>query len=117
MEANILLFMCGKANQPYGVRVQRMEDGDWWRTWAFKVKPQQAKSEGFDKTMVQGNLYATREYPGCPYCGATGFVQCGTCGKISCWKGENTLTCLWCGKVMNNIVTTTEKFSVSGDKF
>lgn len=117
MEANILLFMCNKAKKVFGVRVQKMNDGDWWRTWAFKIKPQHAKSEGYDKTPVQGNLNPTEEYPGCPHCGSHGFVQCGTCKKISCWNGETSMICPWCGTNMDNIVTATEKFNVTGDKF
>jgi len=117
MEANIVLFMCSKAKQAFGVRVQKMNDGDWWRTWAFKIKPQHAKSEGYDKTPVQGNLNPTEEYPGCPHCGSHGFVQCGTCKKISCWNGETSMVCPWCGTNMDNIVTATEKFNVTGDKF
>lgn len=117
MEANILLFKCNKTNQVYGVRVQKMKDGDWWRTWTFKIKPQHAKSEGYDKTQVQGNLNSTEEYPGCPHCGTRGFVQCGKCQKISCWNGETSLVCPWCGNKMDNIVTATEKFSVTSDKF
>lgn len=117
MEANILLFKCSKANQMYGVRIQKMNDGDWWRTWAFKIKPHNAKSEGYDKTPVQGNLYPTQEYPGCPYCRTNGFIQCGKCKKISCWNGETSLDCPWCGVRMENFVEATEKFSVVGDKF
>ncbi len=117
MDVNILLFKCGKTNQPYGVRVQKMEDGDWWRTWAFKVKPRYAKSEGYDRNRVNGNLYCTEEYPGCPYCGSLSFVQCGNCQKISCWNGETELTCPWCGDAMGNIVAATDKFDIDGDKF
>ncbi len=116
MEANILLFKCGKANQMYGVRVQKMKDGDWWRTWAFKIKPQNAKSEGFDKTPIQGNLNCTEEYPGCPHCGSRGFVQCNQCLKIYCWNGEAVATCSWCGHT-GFVVTATEKFKVEGNKF
>jgi len=94
-----------------------MKDGDWWRTWAFKIKPQHAKSEGYDKTQVQGNLNSTEEYPGCPHCGTKGFVQCGKCQKISCWNGETSLVCSWCGNKMESIVSSTEKFSVTGGKF
>lgn len=117
MEANILLFKCSKANQVYGVRIQKMKDEDWWRTWAFKIKPNNAKSEGYDKTPIQGNLNVTGEYPGCPYCGAVGFVQCGKCKKVSCYNGETSLTCPWCGNKMENMVEATQKFSVDGDKF
>lgn len=117
MEANILLFKCSKAKRIYGVRVQKMKDGDWWRTWAFKISPKQAQHEGYDRTPVQGNLNATEEYPGCPYCGANNFVQCGNCQKISCWNGETQLTCPWCGTIMNNIVVATDKFNVTGNQF
>ncbi len=117
MEANILLFKCVKAKQIYGVRVQKMSDGDWWRTWTFKIDPKNAQAEGYDKTPVQGNLYSTDEYPGCPHCGAEGFVQCGKCQKISCWNGEEKMTCPWCGNYMDEIVSATDKFNVEGGQF
>lgn len=117
MEANILLFKCSRSNQLYGVRVQKMKDGDWWRTWAFKIKSQYAKREGYDRTQVLGNLNSTKDYPGCPYCGTYGFVQCVQCKKLSCWNGETSLICPWCGEEMENIIAATEKFSVTGDKF
>ncbi len=117
MEANILLMKCPKTKKTYGVRIEKKSDGDWYRTWAFPIKERQAKSEGFDKTQVAGNLYPTEEYPGCPHCGSMNFVQCGKCKKISCWNGEENLHCDWCGTEMTNIVTATEKFNVSGDKF
>ena len=94
-----------------------MKDGDWWRTWAFKIKPEQAKREGFDKTSIQGNLCCTDEYPGCPYCGSYSLVQCNRCQKASCWNGETGMTCLWCGNYMDNIVEATEKLHFTGDRF
>lgn len=117
MEANIILIRCNKENKAFGVRVQKMKDGDWYRTWAFKVNARHAKNEGYDTNKVVGNLCATEEYPGCPYCGSKGFVQCGTCKKLTCWNGEESMTCHWCGSTMDNIVTTTDKFTVTGDKF
>ena len=68
MDAKVLIFRCTRGKQPYGVRVQRMEDGDWWRTWAFKINFQVARDEGYDRNQIQGNLYATDEFPGCPHC-------------------------------------------------
>ncbi len=116
IEANILLCKCSKESQMYGVRVQKMQDGDWWRTWAFKIKPRNAKSEGYDAVPIQGSLNQTKEYPGCPYCGTSGFVQCGQCNKITCYKGESSLICSWCGRKLENFVTE-EKFDVSGNGF
>ena len=94
-----------------------MEDGDWWRTWAFPINESRASSEGYDMTKIQGNLYSTEDYPGCPHCGTSGFVQCGKCGKLSCWNGETTMKCNWCGVQLENIVTTENGFDVSGGDF
>ncbi len=117
MDAKILVFKCGKTNELYGVRVQQMEDRDWWRTWSFKISSQFAISEGYDRNQIQGNLYATDEYPGCPYCGTDSFVQCHSCRKISCWSHERSLRCTWCGIQMENISTATEKFTMTGQSF
>lgn len=116
VEANVLLCKCNKTSRMYGVRVQKMKDGDWWRTWAFKIKPANARSEGYDATPIQGSLNVTAEYPGCPYCGTLGFVQCGVCKKITCHNGEESLTCQWCGRKLENFVTA-EKFDVDGGGF
>jgi hypothetical protein len=72
---------------------------DWVRTWAFPIDEQKAKHEGFTANKVSGSMNAVDDYPGCPHCGAGGFVLC-SCGKISCWGGGETKkhTCPWCGK-------------------
>ena len=113
MEAIVLLTRCTN-KQLQGVRVQKMQDGDWWRTWAFPANENRAKNEGYDKQQIQGNLYSTEEFPGCPYCGAKSFVLCNKCHKMTCWHGESVLDCAWCGNHMDNITTATEKFSLSG---
>ena len=114
MEAAVLLARCTKRKQLYGIRTQKMEDGDGWRTWAFPIDERRAKSEGYDITPVQGNLYHTKDYPGCPYCKAKSFVLCHKCRKLSCWNGEKEVVCAWCGEELKNIVTATEKFNLSG---
>ena len=116
MDVTILLMKCPTTHKPYGVRIQKMSDNDWWRTWAFPLNLTQAKNEGYDETMIQGALHVTQEYPGCPYCGAKGFVQCGKCKKIVCWKKESSLTCEWCGKKMENI-RIADKFDITGGQF
>jgi predicted RNA-binding Zn-ribbon protein involved in translation (DUF1610 family) len=38
------------------------------------------------------------DYPGCPGCGADGFVRCGQCRKLGCWDDSWELfTCPRCG--------------------
>lgn len=114
MEAAVIMQMCSRNKRPFGVRTQKMEDGDWWRTWSFIIDEKRAKSEGYDVIRLQGNLYATEEYKGCPYCGSFNFLQCRKCQRISCWNKETQMNCPWCANDMNNIVVSTEKFGVFG---
>lgn len=80
----------------------------------FQLMSTEQEVKDTDLTAVQGNLFYTEEYPGCPFCGTKNFVMCNKCHKISCWNGESRLECPWCGNDMNNIVTATEKFNLSG---
>lgn len=114
MEAAVVVAKCSKGKRTYGIRTQKMEDGDWWRTWAFPIDEKRARKENYDQTKIQGNLYCTEDYPGCPYCGTKGFVLCGNCHKISCWNGETSLTCPWCGSKLEEISAATKKFDLSG---
>ena len=114
MEASVILGRCPQGGRTYGMRIEKMEDGDWWRTWAFPVQDSQAEREGYDRTPVQGNLRGFEGYPGCPYCGTTGFVQCNVCHKLTCWKGEEKIVCQWCGKELKGIRIATDKFDVTG---
>ena len=112
MEATVLLAKCKKRNGYYGMRVQRLEDGDWWRTWAFPIDDRDAYRKESVVTSLRGNLFNTKQYPGCPYCGSINLVQCNKCGKLSCWNGEEQLSCPWCGHDMKNFVSS--EVSVSG---
>ena len=97
MKAAVIIAKCPKTKRPYGIRVQQMEDGDWWRTWSFEIDTARAAREGYGAGTIEGNLYALDAYPGCPYCGRRKFYHC-PCGKISC-GGPNGVdyTCPWCG--------------------
>ena len=109
MEATIIMARCLKNKKLFGMRVQKMEDNDWWRTWAFEVDERRAAKEGYQATAVEGNLYALDSYPGCPYCGAKEFVRCGTCGRLTCWNQEDKYVCAWCGN-SGDVTPATEKF-------
>lgn len=66
-------------------------------TWAFPIKESSAKREGYDKIRVQGQIDFAESYPGCPYCGQTGFTLCN-CGHLNCTILRNGLfKCEWCG--------------------
>jgi hypothetical protein len=114
MKASVVLIRCSKSKRIFGARTQKMDDNDWWRTWAFPIDEGKARREGYDSETVNGNLNCTKEYPGCPYCGTKGFVQCPSCRRLSCWSGEKSMDCQWCGKHMGPINVSTKKFTVSG---
>ena len=61
VEAVVVLMKCTKGNQLYGVRTQKMKDGDWWRTWAFPIDKKRARREGYDITKVNGSMNSTMQ--------------------------------------------------------
>jgi hypothetical protein len=113
LNASVVLARCPKTKKLYGMRAEQ-RGKDWVRTWAFPIDEQNAKNEGFTANKVSGSLNAVDDYPGCPYCGNSGFVLC-SCGKIGCWVGgneANTYTCPWCGQTCG--VETADNFDVKG---
>ncbi|MEE0913158.1 MAG: TerY-C metal binding domain-containing protein [Ruminococcus sp.] len=117
MEATVILARCKNNKNLFGMRTQKMSDGDWWRTWAFKINERSAKNEKYDSSEIKGNLFVTEEYPGCPFCQSMSFVICNKCERITCWNGENVLNCSWCGNVLDNIQEATDKLTVKGESF
>lgn len=96
-EAVIILNKCGENHKTYGMRVEKVSLEHWLITWAFPIKESCAKREGYDQTIVKGNIEFSSEYPGCPYCGGTGFTLC-SCGHMNCTIVKNgVFTCEWCG--------------------
>ena len=98
MEARIALCKCKEGKKAYGVRFEKLGNG-WKYTWAFPVKEESAKREGYDETKIIGDIGPDAAYPGCPFCRAKSFVIC-SCGKLNC-NNVNTpnarFTCEWCG--------------------
>lgn len=59
---------CVNTDKIYGVRVEERKKGKWWATWAFAIKPEVAKREGYTEQPFPSDLQFDGEYPGCPYC-------------------------------------------------
>lgn len=114
VNANVILAKCKGSDKLYGMRVQE-KDGDWIRTWAFRIKEEMARQEGFDKVEINGSFSRTAEYPGCPYCGATNFIVCGKCNKISCYNNEKISVCNWCGN--SSKIVAKQRLDVAGGDF
>ena len=52
-KAFAVMAMCEKTKEPFGITVDPRE-GCYAFSWAFKIKKEQAKREGYDKTHVRG---------------------------------------------------------------
>ena len=96
--ATVAVCKCKETHKLYGVRFEKVEEGLWAYTWAFPIKEDTAKREGYDGTMIKGAIVPTKDYPGCPYCGSKAFVIC-ECGKLNCsiHSSDTRFTCEWCG--------------------
>lgn len=113
MKATVILQKCTQTKKLFGIRVEELEDGEWYRTWAFPIDESRAGREGYQSTHIQSILPALRDYLGCPYCGSQRFFYDSNCKKISCFHGEERFTCPWCDRTYD-VVTITEKLSFSG---
>ena len=97
-EVTIALSRCKESNKIYGVRFQKIRSNQWMYTWAFPVKEDTARREGYDSAVITGAVAPHEEYPGCPYCGSRYFVVCGSCGRLNCKiVTGDTFSCGWCG--------------------
>lgn len=115
VEATVVLAKCCKTGKTYGNRVEKKSDGNWHFTWSFKIDDNRAKSEGYEKTSVKGNVFLDESYKGCPYCGASGWFSCGNCGKLTCNDGnKNVVTCKWCGNIGELSGDGDGKFNLTG---
>lgn len=97
IEAQVAIAKCKESKKIYGVRMEKTPSG-WEYNWAFPISEKRAKSEKYESTKIIGNIHRGKDYPGCPYCGAMGFVVCSSCKKLNCYNdGEKWFTCQWCG--------------------
>ena len=110
----IVLSRCRRSRQPYGMRFEEKGRGNWLADWAFAIKEQSAKREGFDRGEISGAFGFATTYPGCPSCKAPGLFRCG-CGKVACWGGvTRTVQCPWCGRTVN-LDATVDRLGAGGD--
>ena len=95
-QATVVMAKCRRTKQPYGIRLEQKSDGVWYCTWAFKLSERAAAREGYGALRISGRFDVDIEYNGCPYCGARGWLNCGSCGNLTCNAGETRVTCSWC---------------------
>ena len=98
-EATVAVCKCQEAGEIYGIRFEKTGMFQWKYTWAFPMKKGSARREGYDSTVITGEIKPDMEYPGCPYCGTKTFVVCGKGGKLGCEiVVDGHYTCGWCGR-------------------
>lgn len=92
----IIMARCRHSGQGFGIRFEEKSRSQWVGDWAFPVKEQVAKKEGYDRSEIRGTFSFDEAYPGCPHCGAKDLFKCH-CSKVACWDGESrTVVCPWC---------------------
>ena len=108
------MAMCEETKKPFGITVNPQR-GCYAFTWAFKINPDQAKREGYDKTNVRGAVMYDPEFNGCPHCGSKQFYICNRCKKVVCYHGQEYVTCPNCGN--SSSLRITEAVDLSGGGF
>ncbi|MDR0853854.1 MAG: hypothetical protein LBN34_05750 [Clostridiales Family XIII bacterium] len=95
-ETVIAICKCPETKRLYGIRIENVSENRWEMTWTFPIKEETAKREGYDQAVIGGLVYASANFPGCPYCQSKKMTICSQCGKLFCNIGENNVICPWC---------------------
>lgn len=119
VNARVILARCSQTQKLFGIRMEEKPSGIWEMDWAFKLDEERAQTEGYNDEQLNVKCDFSYDYPGCPYCERTGWVQCGNCGNIVCYdstKDENGFDCPWCGEHRENFIDADE-FNLNSDQF
>ena len=96
-EAVAAVCRCTQTRRQFGIEFRPVREGEWRSLWAFPISEEDAQFEGFDETVIEGNIVYDEHYNGCLGCGIRGFTVC-VCGKLSCGTLDgNIFHCPWCG--------------------
>ena len=95
--ALVMPAYCSKTGKMYGIRTEQIGPDEWVQTWTFELSEATARQEKFDGTQINGKIYMSDSYKGCPHCGAKGWYRCNSCGAIGCLgETDETATCPKC---------------------
>ncbi|WP_434446581.1 hypothetical protein [Lentzea sp. E54] len=91
----MLAARCRQDAGLFGLRVEERPDS-WYVTWSFRINETAARREKYEDTIINGTIQIDPGFAVCPRCAADSFVQCGLCGRLSCWVGgEPQWFCKW----------------------
>ena len=95
-DAFAVLAFCEETKKPFGITVDKIQNGKYKIVWPFKINIETARREGYDSTSVRGSVDIDENFPGCPHCGSKQFWMC-VCGHPICYHGQENLKCPNCG--------------------
>lgn len=84
----IVMARCSNKKAPFGIRFIEMDHNVWAGTWAFPVKESYGREEKYENNRIDGAIYLSDEYPGCPHCKYKSIVLCDACKHVACYDGE-----------------------------
>lgn len=98
-EAVFYELRCENNKREFYARYDFAADDQWVLTRGVK-KENMEPGTSFDSGKSTLNISQARMGPQykCPYCGNRSFVQCGKCGKFTCYCGEGLFHCAYCGQ-------------------
>src|SRR6266567_5219143 len=85
----IVMSRCSRSREPFGMRFEELSQGLWVTDWAFPVRENTAKKEGYDQSDIKGAFASSDEYPSFPFCKGDSVIYCSRCGKVSCYDGSS----------------------------
>lgn len=90
---------CVKTKADFYIRFDKAAGGVWCQTYGVKFAPQSTAGTAYNKMEIDISKSTFGPQYKCPHCGNTGYVRCGTCGKITCMPSNTKdFTCAHCGK-------------------
>jgi hypothetical protein len=68
-----------------------------WQLAEMRVAAVPASRAASRPQDLTGTFEVLPSYAGCPQCAAPGFVRCGACGELSCYRSDQAIfSCSWC---------------------
>jgi hypothetical protein len=66
IKVGVIISKCSKFKELFGIRIENLESNNWVCNWAFKIKEDVAKREGYDNNKITGNFFIKFRVPGMP---------------------------------------------------
>lgn len=108
---------CVNTNKDFYIRFDKAAGGVWCQTYGVKNKPVDSTGSSFQSSEIDISTSTVGPQYQCPHCGNTGYVRCGSCGKLTCKPSiVKEFTCAHCGRsgVVNGYITKIDGNSGTG---